>query len=65
MMSFDVNEEKFREIALPAEIIQASHWITPPLAVVDDLQDDLQVEHLELYKENLALIVWVSYALFG
>ena len=61
MMSFDVNEEKFREIALPAEIIQASHWITPPLAVVDDLQ----VEHLELYKENLALIVWVSYALFG
>ena len=61
MMSFDANGEKFRETALPAEIIQASHWITLPLAVVDDLR----VEHLELYKENLALIVWVSYALFG
>ena len=65
MVSFDANGEKFRETALPAEIIQASHWITLPLAVVDDLQDDLQVEHLELYKENLALSVWVSYALFG
>ena len=61
MMLFDANGEKFGEIALPAEIIQSSHWITLPLAVVDDLQ----VEHLELYKENLALIVWVSYALFG
>ena len=61
MMSFDANGEKFREIAVPKEIIRSSHWITLPLAVVDDLQ----VEHLELYKENFALIVWVSYALFG
>ena len=61
MMSFDANGEQFREMALPAEIIQSSYWITLPLAVVDDLQ----VEHLELYKENFALIVWVSYALFG
>ena len=42
MMSFDANGEKFGEIVLPVEIIQSSHWITLPLAVVDDLQ----VEHL-------------------
>ena len=52
MMSFDANGEKFREIAVPEEIIRSSHWITLPLAVVDDLQ----VEHLELYKENFASI---------
>ena len=52
MMSFDANGEKFGEIALPAEIIESSHWITLPLGVVDDLQ----VEHLELYKENFASI---------
>ncbi|XP_030963965.1 F-box/kelch-repeat protein At3g06240-like [Quercus lobata] len=44
-MSFDANGEKFREIAVPEEIIRSSHWITLPLAVVDDLQ----VEHLELH----------------
>ena len=54
MMSFDANGEKFGEIALPAEIIQSSHWITLSLAV----GDGLQVEHLELYKENLALIAY-------
>ena len=54
MMSFDANGEKFRNIALPAEIIQSPHWITLLLTV----GDDLQVGHLELYEENLALIAY-------
>ena len=54
MMSFDANGEKFGNIALPTEIIQSPHWITLPHAV----RDDLQVGHLELHEENLALIAY-------
>ena len=54
MMPFDANGEKFGNIALLAEIIQSPHRITLPLAV----GDDLQVGHLELYEENLALIAY-------
>ena len=48
-------------ISLPAEIIQLPHWITLSLA----LGNDLQVENLELYKENLALIAYGHFDHWG
>ena len=60
-MSFDANGDKFGNISLPAEIIQLPHWITLSLA----LGNDLQVENLELYKENLALIAYGHFDHWG